>query len=370
VRHSADGSEITAICVAGQQRFRASSVEATDTDEAQARFLDEARLVGGGKTPEFSRASSETHTGEATQIPPRPGASGRSAVFAEVAFDIWLHSCQCRGVDELLNQLRLLKTTSSLCVLIVLLLWETAAPFLPLFDKQLRERTRHAACNFLLGLINAVLGALAVTLLWVLAMDWAETHQFGLLNWLLPTSRTRLILAVVLFDAWMYWWHRMNHRLLFFWRFHRTHHSDPKMDVTTAHRFHFGEIIFSSLFRVPIILLLGMRLEELVIYETVTFVIVQLHHANVGLPDQLDRLLRLLIVTPAIHKVHHSRMQLETDSNYSSLFSIWDRLFRTLRLRADPRTIRFGLNAFDQPELQTLAGLLKTPMNPNVKRDT
>jgi len=91
----------------------------------------------------------------------------------------------------------------------------------------------------------------------------------------------------------------MNHRLPFFWRFHRTHHSDPKMDVTTAHRFHFGEIIFSSLFRVPIILLLGLRLEELVVYETAMFVIVQLHHANVGLPAQLDRLLRLLIVTPA-----------------------------------------------------------------------
>ena len=85
-------------------------------------------------------------------------------------------------MDELLNQLRLLKTTLGLCVLVVLLLWETAAPFLPLFENKLRERTRHAGRNFLLGLINAVLGALAVTLLWVLAMGWAETHQFGLLH--------------------------------------------------------------------------------------------------------------------------------------------------------------------------------------------
>ncbi len=272
-------------------------------------------------------------------------------------------------MDELLNQLRLLKTTSGLCVLIVLLLWETAAPFLPLFDKDLRKRTRHAARNFLLGLINAVLGALAVTLLWVLAMGWAEAHRFGLLHWLQLSSWTRLFLAVVLFDVWMYGWHRMNHRVPFFWRFHRTHHSDPKMDVTTAHRFHFGEIFFSSLFRVPIILLLGMRLEELIIYEAAMVIIVQLHHANVGLPDRLDRLLRLLIVTPAIHKVHHSRLQPETDSNYSSLFSMWDRLFRTLRLRADPRTIQFGLGGFDQPEQQTLAGLLKTPMAQDVKRD-
>jgi sterol desaturase/sphingolipid hydroxylase (fatty acid hydroxylase superfamily) len=99
------------------------------------------------------------------------------------------------------------------------------------------------------------------------------------------------------------------------------------------------------------------------------FVIVQFHHANVGLPKNVDWLLRLIIVTPAVHKVHHSRWQPETDSNYSSLFSIWDRLFRTLRLRADPRTIQFGLDAFDQPEQQTLAGLLKTPMATDVKRD-
>jgi len=273
-------------------------------------------------------------------------------------------------MDDLLNQLRWLKTASALCVLIVLLLWETASPFLPLFGKDLKQRTRHAARNFLLGLINTVLGALAITLLWVLAMSWAETHQFGLLHRLQPSGWMRLVLAVVLFDVWMYGWHRLNHRLPFFWRFHRTHHSDPKMDVTTAHRFHFGEILFSSLFRVPIILLLGMRLEELVIYETAMVAVVQLHHANVGLPDRLDRWLRLLIVTPAMHKVHHSRLQPETDSNYSSLFSIWDRLFRTLRLRADPRTIQFGLDNFDQPKQQTLAGLLKTPMTPNVKRDS
>lgn len=270
----------------------------------------------------------------------------------------------------MLNQLRLLKTTSGLCVLLVLLLWETATPFLPLFQGNLRERARHATRNFVLGLANVVLGAVAVVLLWAGIALWAEEHRFGLLNWLELSGWTRLILAVVLFDAWMYWWHRMNHRLPFFWRFHRTHHSDPKMDVTTAHRFHFGEIFFSSLLRVPVILLLGMRPEELVIYETAMFVIVQLHHANVGLPKKVDWLLRLLFVTPAIHKVHHSRLQLETDSNYSSLFSIWDRLFRTLRLRADPRTIQFGLDRFDQLEQQTLAGLIKTPMVKDEKRET
>ena len=97
------------------------------------------------------------------------------------------------------------------------------------------------------------------------------------------------------------------------------------------------------------------------------FAVVQLHHANVGLPPKLDRWLRLFIVTPAMHKVHHSRWQPETDSNYSSLFSVWDRLFASFRLRDDPRTIQFGLNEFDRPEQHTLAGLVKTPLGQVVR---
>lgn len=154
----------------------------------------------------------------------------------------------------------------------------------------------------------------------------------------------------------------MNHRWPVLWRFHRVHHSDPKMDVTTANRFHFGEVFTSSVMRVPVIVLAGLSLGEVVIYEAALFAVVQLHHANVALPAPLDRALRVVIVTPFIHKVHHSRWQQETDSNYASLFSVWDRLFGTLRLRDDPRAIQYGLPDFDRPEQHTLAGLLKTPL--------
>ena len=163
-------------------------------------------------------------------------------------------------------------------------------------------------------------------------------------------------------DGWTYGWHRLNHRVPFLWRFHRAHHSDAQMDVTTASRFHIGEILFSNCLRIPLILLLGIQLWELVLYETALLAVIQFHHANVGVPPRLDQLLRCFIVTPAMHKVHHSRWQPETDSNYSSLLSIWDRLFRSFRLRDDPRTIQFGLDEFARPENQTLAGILKTPL--------
>jgi len=113
--------------------------------------------------------------------------------------------------------------------------------------------------------------------------------------------------------------------------------------VTTATRFHFMEITLSSLLRVPLLILLGARLEELAVYKTLLFAVVQFHHANIGLPERIDRILRWVIVTPALHKVHHSVHRIEADSNYSSLFSWWDRLFGTWRLLPKNRSIQFGV---------------------------
>jgi sterol desaturase/sphingolipid hydroxylase (fatty acid hydroxylase superfamily) len=198
--------------------------------------------------------------------------------------------------------------------------------------------------------------------LWAGAADWAARHAWGALSWLGAWPVGHTLGALLALDLWTYWWHRLNHRVPILWRFHRAHHSDPQVDVTTASRFHLGEILLSNCLRIPLILMVGIRLEEIVIYETLLLAVIQFHHANIGLPVALDRLLRCLIVTPAMHKVHHSRVSVETDSNYSSVSSIWDRLFRSFRLRPDPRTIQFGLDDFSNPEDQTLAGILKTPL--------
>ena len=253
------------------------------------------------------------------------------------------------------------RTVATLGALIILLTWESMAPFVAQFASASRERARHALRNLALGAINAVLnGALCVGL-WLAVAHWTEGQQFGLFHWVTLPAWAHLLSAFILLDLWMYAWHRMNHGVPFFWRFHRVHHSDPAMDVTTASRFHVGEITFSCAVRVPIIALLGLGLFELVLYETMMFAVVQLHHANIKLPGRLERALRLIIVTPYMHKVHHSDWQPETDSNYSSLFSFWDRIFRTFRLREDPHTLRFGLRELDRPEDQTLKGLLAVP---------
>lgn len=270
---------------------------------------------------------------------------------------------------DLMTELSRIRTVSSLTLLAVLLAWESLAPFFACFSGDTGERVRHGLKNMVLGILNSLLTGLGLAALWWTTAQWAYGHEFGLLNWLPLPGWARLAGAFLLFDAWMYWWHRLNHHIPFLWRFHRTHHSDAKMDVTTANRFHIGEIALSSVLRMPVIALLGLQLWELALYELAMFTVVQLHHANIALPAWIDRTLRTVIVTPFMHKVHHSRWQPETDSNYSSLFSFWDRLFRTFRLRDDPRTLRFGLEEFDEPGDHTLAGLLATPLK-QVQRAT
>ena len=265
-------------------------------------------------------------------------------------------------MDNALHNLNQWRSISSITMLTLVLAWESLVPYFSYFAGSTGERVRHGLKNLALGVANSLLTGLGFVALWWTTAQWAQAHEFGLLNWLKMPAWTRLAVAFLLFDAWMYWWHRLNHRVPFLWRFHRTHHSDPKMDVTTANRFHIGEIALSSVLRVPVIALLGLQLWELALYELAMFTVVQLHHANIALSAWLDHALRVVIVTPFMHKVHHSRWQPETDSNYASLFSFWDRLFRSYRLRDDPRTLRFGLDEFDSPENHTLVGLLATPI--------
>jgi sterol desaturase/sphingolipid hydroxylase (fatty acid hydroxylase superfamily) len=212
-----------------------------------------------------------------------------------------------------------------------------------------------------LGILNGLIVAVLFSSLTVWTMQWTWQNSFGLLNRLSWNGWSKGILAFVLFDLWMYLWHMANHRIPFLWRFHRTHHSDLEVDATTALRFHTGEIVFSSLLRCIIIPLLGIKFHQLLIYELCLQPVILFHHSNVALPEKIDRIFRTVIVTPNMHRIHHSQERFETDSNYSSIFSFWDRLARTFRKRADTRTLRYGLPYLQEAKWQTVLGLLKTP---------
>lgn len=263
-----------------------------------------------------------------------------------------------------LNDLAELRTEAALGVLALLLMWETLKPFFPYFRHKWRERLKHGFKNLILSAINSLTIALCFSIAWAGVARWSEEHGVGILQPVAHSIGWHVALGIVALDFWTYWWHWLNHRIPFLWRFHRVHHSDPFMDVTTANRFHLGEIFLSSLIRIGLIPLFGIRLWELAIYEILLFAVVQFHHANIALPVPWDGFLRWIIPTPAMHKVHHSRLTAETNSNYSSLFSIWDRLFKTFQSRLDLEGIRFGLADFDAQQDQTLKGLLRTPFKP------
>ncbi|MEX2604975.1 MAG: sterol desaturase family protein [Gracilimonas sp.] len=269
-------------------------------------------------------------------------------------------------MEPLFSALQETQIIAMLAVLLLLFLWESLHPFYAHFSGSFKERGKHVYRNLIIGAINGAMVSILFVGLWFSASVWAEETGFGIMHWLqdgigIP-GWAHAVGAILLLDIWTYSWHRINHEIPFFWRFHSVHHSDNKMDVTTASRFHIGEIFFSSLFRIVFIVLFGVYLWELVLYEILMFAVVQFHHANIGLSEKYDRILRAIIVTPNMHRVHHSRWQPETDSNYSSLFSFWDRMAKTFRLNPKPENIELGLSQFDRDEDQTIKGLFKTPL--------
>lgn len=173
----------------------------------------------------------------------------------------------------------------------------------------------------------------------------------------------KTLTALVLFDAWMYWGHRINHTIRLLWRLHRMHHSDPRMDVPTVLCFYPGEIVLSNAARLIMVAWLGMELWPLALNELIAAPMVAFHHSNINLPRRVDNALRWLMVTPWMHWVHHSQLVRETNSNDCSVPSMWDRIFESYRFCEDPKMVYFGLNGFPEDRThQSVGGILKTPL--------
>jgi len=196
---------------------------------------------------------------------------------------------------------------------------------IPMFEGR-RDRVRHDAPNVLLGVANAVVVAFVFAGATLVATEWSRANSFGVLHWLGIRGVWAFALGFVLFDMWQYLWHRLNHRVPLLWRFHAVHHADRELSASSGLRFHTGEIVLSSCVRLAVLPLLGMTVAQVLLYEAVLLPVILFHHGNVGVPARADRWLRWLIVTPWMHWVHHSDYQPETDSNFSSVFSFWDRI--------------------------------------------
>lgn len=161
---------------------------------------------------------------------------------------------------------------------------------------------------------------------------------------------------VILLDLFMFWWHRALHETPFLWRFHEVHHLDETLDTTSAIRFHFGEIFLGGSVRVLAIVLLAIPFSSIVFFETLVLVFTLFHHSNMALPPRLENILSRIFVTPSIHWVHHHALRKDTDSNYGTIFSFWDRIFRTRSRTRRFRTMPIGVEGKkDMPFLRLMA---------------
>lgn len=182
--------------------------------------------------------------------------------------------------------------------------------------------------NLLIGVINLLLSLLPASF-FVKGIELFNQKQWGLLHLLTLPFWLQLVINILLVDLWMYFWHRLNHRLPFLWRFHRFHHKDTKMNSTTAIRFHIIELYLSYPAKAAVCLLLGISYVPLLLYETLFFIAVVFHHSNIRITEKADSVYQLLFASPGMHRIHHSKEWQETNSNFGSVFSFWDRLFRT-----------------------------------------
>lgn len=161
------------------------------------------------------------------------------------------------------------------------------------------------------------------------AAIYAESNAIGLLNMWAEDPIIGVFISLLLYDMFHYFLHWIFHRIPALWRLHRLHHSDPDVDIITELKHHPFETLVASLLAVIAVIVLGLHPVAIVIRTLAAQAISLASHANVRLPNQVDRIIRLILITPAMHRIHHSSFKIETDSNYGTLFSFWDRLFNT-----------------------------------------
>jgi sterol desaturase/sphingolipid hydroxylase (fatty acid hydroxylase superfamily) len=258
------------------------------------------------------------------------------------------------SIEELLSLKALLVGAAFAFFLVYERLWPAVeSPLLLRFGRASRAAWQRLARNASLFGINALFSPIIVVPITV----WASTFSLGLRPawW---SGWPGLALDVVLLDLWIYWWHRANHEIAFLWRFHQVHHFDEILDSTTGVRFHFGEVALSACVRAVVIVIFDIPLASVLLFEALVLIGALFHHSDARLPPRLEAALSKVIITPSIHWVHHHKVRADTDSNYGTIFSFWDPLFRSRSLTRRWREMPIGVEG--QRE-RPLLRLLTTP---------
>ncbi|WP_283789196.1 sterol desaturase family protein [Bermanella sp. WJH001] len=223
-------------------------------------------------------------------------------------------------------------------ILIIMMLWEALSPKRPRKYTRLLRWSQNIALVFL----NSFIIRLVLPLATISVALYAQQHNFGLFNKFEFHPVFAFILTIILFDMAIYWQHRIFHMVPWLWSLHKVHHVDQDIDVTTGSRFHTIEILISLLIKFSLVLVLGPPVVAIMVFEIILNATAMFNHANVALPSKLDRLLRVLLVTPDMHRVHHSTILDESNRNFGFNLSCWDRIFNSYQ--AQPSKGHLGMD--------------------------
>jgi sterol desaturase/sphingolipid hydroxylase (fatty acid hydroxylase superfamily) len=231
----------------------------------------------------------------------------------------------------------------------------------PLFSFKYKK-VNHAGINIFFTL-TTILVNFPMAFILVKSSDWAVANDFGIINWLpsMPMWAYAILGLMVLDLVGAYFVHWVEHKVKWMWMFHLIHHSDTNVDTTSANRHHPGESVFRFIFTTLAVIVTGAPMWMVFMYQSISVVLSQFNHANIGLPKWLDNFISYVIVTPDMHHVHHHYTQPYTDSNYGNIFSIWDRVFGTY-MDLERSKIKYGIDTYMNPiENEHIGPLLKIP---------
>lgn len=248
------------------------------------------------------------------------------------------------------------------CVFCAMALWETLLPA--------RTATHPKALRWANNLGLMILNSVVLRLLFPLATmgfaHFAQQQQWGLFNTISLPLTVTVPLTIITLDLCIYAQHVSFHHVPILWRVHRVHHMDTHMDVTTAARFHTMEILLSMCIKFVAIALLGPSVVAVILFEILLNASATFSHANIQLSTKWDKTLRLLIITPNMHRIHHSTKKAETDSNFGFFLSLWDKLFGTYTTKTpvQENAIQIGLSEFSQHPWRITTMLINPFSNP------
>ena len=242
-------------------------------------------------------------------------------------------------------------------IFLVLLLLQWRFPLRRQHFSMLRRLVR----NFVFSIPGFAILRLAMLPIPLAVAVWAQDRHLGLLNYVALPTWAGVIATFLLLDYAYWWWHWVNHMVPLFWRFHNVHHTDLDLDISTAARFHFGEMIFSIGFLSIAVVSFGIAPALLLTFFITFEAATMFHHSNWRLPIKLERILNMIIVTPRMHGIHHSIVQRETNSNWGTIFCWWDKLHRTLRRDIAQDEIAMGVAAYRDEHELTLGKLFALP---------